>query len=97
MPRTRKTHSADLKAKVAIEAIKGERTHSEIAQTFGVHPNLVSAWRKQVLELLPTLFKAAAPLATTASHDREKDELYRQIGRMKMEIDFLKKTADRLG
>ena len=96
MPRTRKTHSADLKAKVAIEAIKGERTHSEIAQAFGVHPNLVSAWRKQALEQLPTLFKASAPLAT-ASHDREKDELYRQIGRMKMENDFLKKTAERLG
>lgn len=96
MPRTRKTHSAELKAKVALEAIKGERTQAEIAQTYRVHPNLVANWRRQALDLLPVLFEpmqsAAAPII-----DREKEDLYRLIGQMKVEMDFLKKTADRLG
>lgn len=97
MPRTRKTHSAELKAKVALEAIKGQRTTAEIAQAFAVHPNLVAAWRRHALDLLPALFAPATGRAAAApAADREKDELYRQIGRMKMEIDFLKKTADLL-
>lgn len=95
MPRTRKTHPAKLKAKVAIEAIEGQRTISEIAQQYGVHPNLVSSWKRQAIELMPELF---APHAADASSelDVEKQELYRQIGQMKVEMDFLKKTLGRL-
>jgi transposase-like protein len=91
MPQTRKTHPPLLKAKVALEAIKGQRTTSEIAQTFGVHPNLVASWKKHVLELLPELFTPQAAGSARPGHDPDKDELYRQIGQLKVELDFLKK------
>jgi transposase-like protein len=96
MPRTRKHHAPALKAKVAVEAIKGQRTTAEIAQTFSVHPNLVTAWKRQALDLLPELFTPQTGSAQPTT-DREKEELYRQIGQMKVEMDFLKKTIGRLG
>lgn len=95
MPRTRKNHPPALKAKVAVEAIKAQRTTTEIAQVYGVHPNLVGSWKKLALELLPELFTPQ----TATSHpavDDEKQELYRQIGQMKVEMDFLKKTVGQL-
>lgn len=95
MPRTRKNHPAKLKAKVAIEAIKGQRTISEIAQQYGVHPNLVSSWKRQAIELMPELFTPQAAGAASEADD-EKQELYRQIGQMKVEMDFLKKTIGRI-
>jgi len=95
MPRTRKNHPAKLKAKVAIEAIEGQRTISEIAQQYGVHPNLVSSWKRQAIELMPELF-APQTAESTSDADAEKQELYRQIGQMKVEMDFLKKTIGRI-
>ena len=95
MPRTRKSHPAKLKAKVAIEAIEGQRTISEIAQQYGVHPNLVSSWKRQAIELMPELFTPQAAGVPSESDD-EKQELYRQIGQMKVEMDFLKKTLGRI-
>jgi transposase len=95
MPKTRKTHPPALKAKVAVEAIKAQRTTSEIAQMFGVHPNLVGSWKKLALDLLPELFAPQAAAARPAV-DTEKEELYRQIGQMKVEMDFLKKTIGQL-
>ena len=96
MPRTRKTHSPALKAKVAVEAIKEQRTVSEIAQTFSIHPNLVSSWKRQALELLPEIFIPQSAGPAQPATDPEKDELYRQIGQMKVELDFLKKKASLL-
>lgn len=94
MPRTRKTHAAQLKAQVAVEAIKGHRTSSEIAQLYGVHPNLVANWKKHALELLPELFRPQETDGSSrAEDDAEKQELYRQIGQMKVELDFLKKKV----
>ena len=95
MPRTRKNHPAKLKAKVAIEAIEGQRTISEIAQQYGVHPNLVSSWKRQAIELMPELFSPQSADSGSES-DVEKQELYRQIGQMKVEMDFLKKTLGRV-
>lgn len=95
MPRTRKNHPAKLKAKVAIEAIEGQRTISEIAQQYGVHPNLVSSWKRQAIELMPELF-SPQPVDSGSESDVEKQELYRQIGQMKVEMDFLKKTLGRV-
>jgi len=86
MPRTRKTHSPALKAKVAVEAIKEQRTVSEIAQTFSVHPNLVSSWKRQALELLPEIFTPQSAGPARPETDPEKEELYRQIGHMKVEF-----------
>ena len=93
MPRTRKSHPPALKAKVAIEAIKASRTTSEIAQAFGVHPNLVVNWKKHAIELLPELFTPQNAGPGKSASDPEKDDLYRQIGQMKVELDFLKKRA----
>jgi len=95
MPRTRKNHPAKLKAKVAIEAIEGQRTISEIAQQYGVHPNLVSSWKRQAIELMPELFSPQS-VDSGSESDVEKQELYRQIGQMKVEMDFLKKTLGRV-
>lgn len=95
MPRTRKNHPAKLKAKVALEAIEGQRTISEIAQQYGVHPNLVSSWKRQAIELMPELFSPQS-VDSGSESDVEKQELYRQIGQMKVEMDFLKKTLGRV-
>ncbi len=95
MPRTRKNHPAKLKAKVAIEAIEGQRTISEIAQQYGVHPNLVFSWKRQAIELMPELFSPQT-VDSGSEADAEKQELYRQIGQMKVEMDFLKKTLGRV-
>jgi transposase-like protein len=91
MPRTRKNHPPSLKAKVAVEAIKGLKTTAQIAQVFGIHPTLVSNWKKQALAGLADVF--ANGRERTAHADTEKDELYKQIGQLKVELDFLKKRA----
>jgi hypothetical protein len=80
---------------VAVEAIEGQRTTTEIAQTFGVHPNLAPTGKSWSLELLPEVFTPQTAPARPAV-DREKEELYRQIGQMKVEMDFLKKTIGQL-
>ena len=90
MSRTRKNHPPSLKAKVAVEAIKGVRTTTQIAHTFGVHPNLVANWKKQALEQLPEIFSNGYK---PTAKDTAKDELYKQIGQLKVELDFLKKRA----
>ena len=80
MPRTRKTHPPALKAKVALEAIKAQRTTTEIAQAYGVHPNLVTSWKKLLLEVLPEIFTPqTAPSRPVA--DREKEERIREACR----------------
>lgn len=91
MPRPRKQHSATLKAKVALEAIRGERTANEIAQLYGVHPNLVAVWKRQAIEHFPEIF--ANPQEIKRDQDGEKDELLRQIGQMKVELDWIKKKS----
>jgi transposase len=90
MPRTRKNYTPTLKAKVAIEAIRGVKTAAQIAQAFDVHPNLVACWKKQAVDQLPEVF---AGHHAKQPGDADKDELYQQIGRMKVELDFLKKRA----
>lgn len=92
MPNTRKSHPPSLKARVAVEALKGQKTTAQIAQAFSIHPNLVGKWKKQVLDHLPSLF-ANGHEASRPQADTEKDELYRQIGQLKVELDFLKKRA----
>src|ERR1035441_9340898 len=90
MPRTRKSRPPSLKAKVAVEAIKAHRTTAQIAQMFGVHPTQVGGWKKQALAGLPDVFGNGREQMRQQA-DAEKDELYKQIGQMKVELDFLKK------
>jgi putative transposase len=84
-----------LKAKVALEAIKGEKTVSEIAAKFDVHPNQVSQWRKKVLEALPSIFSHRRKKEDRESEEL-RDELFKQIGQLKVELDWLKKKSEQL-
>ena len=93
--KTRTTYSADFKAKLALEVIKGNRTLTEIASDAQVHPNLLTQWKRQLLESLPTAFSDKR-----ARENKEQealtDQLYQQIGQLKVELDFLKKKSGRL-
>lgn len=92
MNKQRNHYSADLKARVALEAIKGQRTVNEIASAYSVHPNLVTQWKKQALAALPEAFSARR---ARAAQDEEalRAQLYQQIGQLKVELDWLKKKA----
>ena len=90
--RKRRQHDAQFKLRVALEAARGLKTISQIAGEYNLHPNLVSSWKKQLLEEGTSVFSS-----TTArqQHDQEAREaaLYEQIGRLKMELEWLKKKA----
>ena len=90
MGATRKRHDASFKAKVSLEAIKGERTISEIASKTGVHPNQISTWTKQALEELPDIYSHGRKKREESNEELES-ELYKQIGQLKVELDWLKK------
>jgi transposase-like protein len=92
MKRERKRYDAGLKAKVAVEAIKGQRTINEIASTYGIHPNQVTQWKKQALEQLPEIFSNGRARREQADEEL-RDQLYQQIGQLKVELDWLKKKS----
>ena len=88
----RKNFSGDFKAKVALEAIRGIKTVNEIGQEFGVHPTQVGLWKRELQEQASSLFDAKRgpkPADPSASPER----LYSEIGRLKMELDWLKKKS----
>jgi transposase-like protein len=95
MTRKRRSFGAAFKAKVALAACRGEKTTAQLAAEFGVHASQITAWKKQLLAGVVELFEdgrgrqadeAAAP----------DEELYEQIGRLKMEVEWLKKKAAEL-
>jgi len=90
--RKRRQHEAQFKFKGALEAVRGLKTVSQIASEHQVHPNLVSGWKKQLLDEGPTVFSRAAVRHPLDQAVREA-ELYEQIGRLKMELEWLKKKA----
>ncbi len=90
----RKRHSADVKAKVALEAIKGQKTVNEIASEYGVHPTQIAQWKKQALEELPGIFSQRRQKGAQ-QEEALKDALYQQIGQLKVELDWLKKKVER--
>ena len=88
----RKQHAAEFKAKVAIAAIKGEHTASELASMYGVHPTQIGVWKKQALAELAQVFSSRRSSAVRAQEDLTAT-LYQQIGQLKVELDWLKKKA----
>jgi len=92
MKRQRRQYSADWKAKVALEAIKGQRTVQEIASHYEVHPTLVTHWKKQLLEGAAEIFSKGKRAAADAEEEL-KAELYQQIGKLQVEVDWLKKKS----
>jgi putative transposase len=85
MKRKRRNFSAEMKARIALEAIKNQRTIQEIASHYGVHPNQVTRWKHQAMEGLPEAFRDGRSRAGE-SEDVLKAELYQQIGRLQMEL-----------
>ena len=92
----RKQYTSQFKAQVAIEAIKNQQTVAQIASEYGVHPTQVNHWKKQVLEQLPQLFTNGRSKAATDT-DQLVAELYRQIGQLKVELDWLEKKTQPFG
>ena len=92
----RRRHSAEFKAKVALEAIRGQRTSNEIASAYGIHPVQVAQWKKQALAELPQAFSSRRAKAEQDEADL-KARLYQQIGQLKMELEWLGEKSGRLG
>lgn len=92
----RKTFTSELKSKVAIEAIKGHKTTNELASEFDVHPTQINAWKKQLLEGSRDVFNQGKQ-KQAAEFEQEKEQLYSQIGKLKVEVDWLKKKTGHLG
>ncbi len=91
----RRGHDGAFKARVALEAVKGEKTMAQLSSEFGVHANQIRQWRKQLLEELPCLFSDRRKKQEKEQGDLVS-ELYQQIGRLKVEVDWLKKKSQKL-
>jgi transposase-like protein len=92
MSKKRRQHSAQFKAQVGLEALKGIEPVHAIAARHAIHPVQVSQWKKEVSERLPEVF-AGKPDADAAAAKAREQELFEQIGRLKMELEWLKKKA----
>ena len=88
----RRTHSAEFKAQVGMEALKGIKTVSEIAKQFEVHPVQVSQWKKEIQERLPELF-GRKPACDEKKAEKQEESLHQKIGQLTIEVDWLKKSA----
>lgn len=96
MSSKRKRYTPSEKVKIALEAIKGERTMSEIVSKYSVHATQVNTWKKRALEYLQESFSSKHKRIET-DHELQLAELYQQIGRLKVENDFLKKKSELFG
>ena len=94
MTRKRRVFSAAFKAKVALAAVRGDKTTAQLAGKFGVHVSQITAWKKQLLEQAAGLFEDGRQRRDERAADEQ--ELFEQIGRLKMEVEWLKKKSAEL-
>lgn len=92
MKKKKRLHSSEFKAKVAIEAIRGAMTPGEMASKFELHPTQIACWRKQALAAIPDAFAGGRKRGKDEQENRQ-EELFAEIGRLKMELDWLKKKS----
>ena len=90
----RRQFSARQRAKVALEAVRENRTVSQLASTHSIHPSQITRWRKQLVESAHTLFEDGRACKSTDNNEALVGELYEQIGRLQMELEWLKKKLD---
>ncbi|PIE51970.1 hypothetical protein CSA37_02675 [Candidatus Fermentibacteria bacterium] len=88
----RKNYSAEFKARVALEALKGDKTLAELASHYEVHPNLIRSWKKKLLEEMSGIFSDKRKREKKTNED-DKTRLFEEIGRLKVENDWLKKKS----
>ena len=93
--RPRRNHSAAFKAKVALAALKGDRTMSELSQQFDLHPNQIKQWKDQLLENVSGVFEGGAQTEPSPAVDVK--ELHAEIGQLALENDFLSGALDKAG
>lgn len=93
---TRRKFSADFKAKVALAAVKNQETLAELSKKFDVSPIMISKWKSEFLENVSTVFEKG-PKKSEEDENPEMEKLYAQIGQLKVENDFLKKSCKKLG
>ena len=94
MAQQRRSHSADFKSKVTLEAIKERKTINEIASEYQVHANQVISWKKQLLSNLDIVFSDGRK--NRQENEDKEAELYQQIGQLKVELDWVKKKSKQL-
>jgi transposase len=91
----RQKFSKEFKAKVALEALKGAKPITELAQEFGVHPNQITLWKKKLLEVAPEVFGRKKDREAEKAKE-ERDRLYKKVGQLQIEVDWLKKKTGHL-
>ena len=94
MRRKRRNHSSNFKAKVAVAALKGDKTLAELAEQFDVHPNQIADWKRQLLDTVDQLFGRSEKQAEDSEH--KVKELHAKIGQLTMERDFLERGLERI-
>jgi transposase-like protein len=94
MKRKRRNHSASFKAKVALAAIRGDKTLAELAEQFDVHPNQIQDWRSKLLDRADQVFDRGGSLPSESEH--KVKELHAKIGQLTMERDFLEQGLERI-
>jgi putative transposase len=93
----RKQYTAAFKAQVALAALKGDKTVNELASQYGVHPTLIHDWKRQLLAGAEQVFANGVSAGTAADAEARRAELFEQIGRLKMELEWLKKKVAPFG
>jgi transposase-like protein len=92
----RKRYDKEFKAKVALESLKGEKTLQELGITYSVHPNMIALWKRQLAEHASAIFEKEGKNKASEEAERQKDALFKQIGQLQVENEYLKKKYKQL-